>query len=172
MRTLLFGALALLTIPAVSAQDEDRFEGVYVAADIGTLDSDSVEGGFVFNASLGYRNNINDDFIVGIEANYTGPGQDRFSELLGEDVSVNDGLASFAATAGYMFGENKSTLFSVGAGYATAINSQPFSPDFDGILSLAQLEWLGRSGLGVRLRTTTVDFGDVWTFTGGLVFRF
>lgn len=172
MRKLLFGALALLTMPAVSAQDEDRFDGVYVAADLGVLESVEVTEGIIFNASLGYRNVMNENFIVGIEANYTGPGQERESISGEEDVAINDGMVSVAATAGYIIGANKSTLFSVGAGYATGINSARFSNDFDGILSLAQLEWLGRSGLGLRLRTTTVGFGDVWTVSGGFVFRF
>lgn len=172
MRKLFFCALALLVTQAAFAQDGDGFGGVYIAADIGFINPDSPDEPIFYGASLGYRSQINDKLVLGVEGSYGRFNFDRFSETVGERISSNEDLFSVAGTAGYAFGENENSLFSVGLGYAGASGSGPFAPVEDGVLALAQFEWLGQNGLGVRLRATTIEFGDTWTYTGGLVFRF
>lgn len=174
MRKLFIGALALFVTQTAYAQDNNNgFDGAYVAADLGIADTTAYGSPITYGASLGYRSHYNDNLVLGAEVSYGRFSADRFSETFGEDVSIDTNLYSIAATAGYAFGADDQSLFSIGLGYTGASeNDDIFGGTDSGILALAQFEWLGQGGLGVRLRASTIEFSDTWTYTAGLVFRF
>lgn len=160
------GLLALTT--TATAQEEKHFDGGYLGAETGYLDSGDGINGLYYGATLGFRKQTDSNLVYGIEGNL-GKANVDFAGF----NNIIDNQWSTMGIVGWVFGNESRDLVSVGVGYASVeVSAAGASATGDGVSSFIGYERAIGSNLSFRMRVTSYDAFDTFIGTGGLSFRF
>ena len=169
MKKLLMTSVAALALATTAtAQEEKHFDGGYVGAEAGYLDSGDGFNGLYYGTTLGFRRQNDSNYVFGVEGNLGKTNID-----IGSFDNIVDSQWSIHGTAGWVFGAEKRDLFSVGVGYAKVnVSAGGSSTSGDGVSSFVGYERALGKNIALRFRVTSYDTFETFIGTGGVSLRF
>lgn len=159
--TLLTATILSALSVSATAQDDKPFDGLYLGLEAGYLVGDNSVDGAAANFFGGYRKQLDNDLVVGVEGTFGNA-----------DIDFLDHIWSVNGTVGWIVGDDEDALLSVGGGYAEAKASAfGFSATGGGFSGLVAYEKALGDTWSFRVKATTLDF-ESYIGTIGIGARF